>query len=283
MNTFQKKMMTGTLAAALLTGSVGLVYGQAFAETADTTSGTAATQEQAKPQDGRFGGKGRDGQGARGAHMNKEGKAGKAGKEGKEGKEGKPVGMGFGKGDLAALLGTDEETLRTELSQGKTLAQVAEEKAGLSEEALLQKLVESETAKLQEAVAAGKLTQEQADERVAKASERLKEMITSTKPLMGGKGQHGKQRDGKHIGMMGNPEVLTTILGVTKEELKAATQEGKSVADIAAEKGISREQLITALKAGMDEKLAEFIDRKRTAPASAPAGQEAPASEATGA
>ncbi|WP_168120200.1 SHOCT domain-containing protein [Paenibacillus sp. HB172176] len=72
----------------------------------------------------------------------------------------------------------------------------------------------------------------------------------------------GKRR-GRHDGspmLRSEDGVLLDTLGITGEELKAALKEGKTIADIAAEKGIDVQTVIdagvAAVKAKLDEKLA---------------------------
>ena len=81
--------------------------------------------------------------------------------------------------EIATFLGTDEATLRTELEGGKTLATVAEE-AGKSRDELKAFLTAEMTASLTEKVAAGDITQEEADAKVADAIADLDERIDGT-------------------------------------------------------------------------------------------------------
>ncbi|UUZ92945.1 YckD family protein [Paenibacillus sp. P25] len=164
------------------------------------------------------------------------------------GKEGKREGFGFGGGDLvketATLLGVDESAIKDELKQGKTLAAIAQEK-GLSEADYLQKLTEAETKAIDDAVAAGKLTQTQADKIKTNLSDRLKKEIENTFS----KGFEGKG----HAGAFRDPDAVAQALGISKQELTTALQAGKSVLDLAKEKGISEEQLRSKLKEIKDQ------------------------------
>ncbi|MDO3676846.1 hypothetical protein [Paenibacillus ehimensis] len=244
MKTFGKKLMAGTIAAGFLLGGAGLYYSQAYAATTATTeSGTTADSAQPGQGHGKFGkgGFGREGHGFRGVNILKE---------------------------TATLLNLDEQTLMDELKQNKTLAQVAQEKAGLTEDVLIQKLTEAETKAIDEAVSAGTITQEQADKRKADLADRLKQAVTDTK-LPGHRGGKGG------FGMLGNPENLTKILGITQQELTDAMKAGKSLTEIAQEKGISRDQLISQIKANLDEAIGNFVDRKPGQRPAAPAADSA--------
>lgn len=231
MKMFGEKWMTGTIAAGFLLGGAGLYYSQAYAATTTTAeSGITADSAQPGQGHGKFGkgSFGREGHGFRGVNLLKE---------------------------TAALLSLDEKTLMDELKQNKTMAQVAQEKAGLTEDALVQKLTDAETKAIDEAVSAGKITQEQADKQKSGLADRLKQAVTNTK-LPGHRGGQGG------FGMMGNPENLTKILGITRQELTDAMKAGKSLAEIAQEKGISRDQLISQIKSNLDDAIGKFVDRK---------------------
>lgn len=77
----------------------------------------------------------------------------------------------------AALLGVEPSTVWSELQKGNTLAQIAEEKAGWTEETYLAKLLATVYKDIDDAVDAGSLTQAQADTLKAKLEERLKQEI----------------------------------------------------------------------------------------------------------
>jgi hypothetical protein len=96
----------------------------------------------------------------------------------------------FGYLDAAATyLGLSETELRTQLSDGKTLADVAKAE-GKTVDGLVSALVADEKKELDAAVSSGRLTQAQADEMLANAEERFTDMVNRTKP------QHGLRRFG---------------------------------------------------------------------------------------
>ncbi len=99
-----------------------------------------------------------------------------------------------GRFDLAAAataLGMSEDELRTALEEeGATLAQVAEDQ-GVEVGTLVDALVQAAEEHVAEAVEDGRLTQEQADERLADLAERIPERVTST-----GLGSRGGHRPG---------------------------------------------------------------------------------------
>jgi AraC-like DNA-binding protein len=83
--------------------------------------------------------------------------------------------------ELATFLGIDTETLRSDRESGQTLAEIAEA-AGKSRDELKAFITDELTTSLNEKVAAGDITQEQADERLATLAENLDDMIDRTRP-----------------------------------------------------------------------------------------------------
>ncbi len=107
-------------------------------------------------------------------------------------------GMGMSDEAIATFLGIDHETLREELRGGQTLAQVAEAH-GKSRDELRAYLIEQNTTKIDEAVANGRLTADQAATAKAKFADMVDTMIDSTMPQKGAGGPRGGMPfDGKH-------------------------------------------------------------------------------------
>jgi hypothetical protein len=80
---------------------------------------------------------------------------------------------------VADLLGMTPQQLRTELQSGKSLAQIAEEK-GVSRDTLKAKILETQKARLDAAVAAGRMTAEQAEQAAARMSANVDRMLDAT-------------------------------------------------------------------------------------------------------
>jgi len=76
----------------------------------------------------------------------------------------------------AKALGIDLDALRTELQSGKTLAEVATAH-GIDVQKVIDALTADAKAKLDDAVKAGRITQEQADTRLSEMSTRLKDLV----------------------------------------------------------------------------------------------------------
>ncbi|UJF34000.1 YckD family protein [Paenibacillus hexagrammi] len=177
-----KVVLASTLAVGLLAGGgFALQHNQAFADEAGTAAAASTPSTGAAKDHKSFGSRGKGG-------FHKEQFIG---------------GFMGGKGmmDPASVLGIDASVFKEEIKQGKTIAQIAEEKANLTEDALLQKLTEAETKRIDDAVTAGKLTQEQADKMKAGLADRLKKMVESTPKSMGFQGKP----QGRMGGMMPGP------------------------------------------------------------------------------
>jgi len=148
---------------------------------------------------------------------------------------------------LSGILGLTTDEIKAELKDGRTITEIAAEQ-GLSEKQLQEALYAAMAEKLAEKVAEGSLTQEQAD----KMLERIKEGKLFGSPSPDDEG-------GRRGGPGQSFETLSGILSLTTDEIKAALKEGKTITEIAAEQGLSEEQLQEALYAAMAEKLAEKV------------------------
>jgi hypothetical protein len=154
--------------------------------------------------------------------------------------------------ETATILGVDPTTITDQLKQGKTLVQVAQAK-GITEDILLQKLTDAENQSIAAAVTSGKITQAQADKIKSGLAARLKKEV-----------EHVEGHEKGRFGSFGDPAALSQILGVTRQQLKADLQAGKSLVEIAQAKGIAEDQLINKIKDGMTAKLKQFVEKKDT-------------------
>ncbi len=92
-------------------------------------------------------------------------------------------------GDVAALVGTDAEGLKAALSEGKTLAQIAVEN-GVEVQSVIDSLVERANERIDAAVEAGKLTEEEAETKKSQAAEKIEDVVNNGF----GDGHWGKSR-----------------------------------------------------------------------------------------
>lgn len=135
---------------------------------------------------------------------------------------------GFASTVVADTLGITEDELRTALQDGKSIADLASEK-GVALDTIVNAIVADETTRLSQAVTDGKLTQEQADQRIADLKTNLPDMLSQTPPANLGPGGPGGFERGSRIGGPGSQAVIADALGMTEDELHSALQDGKSV------------------------------------------------------
>jgi len=164
----------------------------------------------------------------------------------------------------ATALGMTVEELRTALVAGTSLADVAATK-GVAVQKVIDAIVAAETAELKQHVADGKLTQARADELLAGLSARVTAMVNADIPAFGRGGRgHGGEGHGKgrRDGLPGlhDSTVLEDTLGMTREEIRAGLEAGKSIADLAKEKGVDVQKVIDALVAEARSKITEMVN-----------------------
>jgi hypothetical protein len=131
----------------------------------------------------------------------------------------------------------------------------AAKELGVEPEALESALENALGARIDAAVAAGRLTEEQAAE--------LKERLNDGElPLFGGRGGGPGHHGGRGLGLHGGELVdsAAAYLGLSEDELRSQLQDGKSLADVAAAEGKTVAGLKTALRAAAEEKLADAVE-----------------------
>ena len=155
---------------------------------------------------------------------------------------------------VAKVLGVTVEELKTELAT-KSLADIAEAK-GVDITKVTDALVAEFKAHLDEEVASGEHTQAEADAKLAEFKTRVTDMVNNVRPAGGPEGR-GHGGPGKGHGP--KLEAAAKVLGVTVEELKTELAT-KSLADVAAAKGVDitkvTDALVAEFKAHLDEEVA---------------------------
>ncbi|MCE0453585.1 hypothetical protein [Brevibacillus sp. AF8] len=170
----------------------------------------------------------------------------------KTGKMGHHGGVGLKENtELLSLLKLDADNLKEELQAGKTLAAIAQAQ-GVDSADVVALLVDQQEAKLKEAVAAGKLTQEQADKLSENLSDRVKEQVENAKPDKG----FGR---GGFIGGFEKNEELLTLLKLDADKLQEELKTDKSLAAIAEAQGVSVDDLVALLVKQQETKLKEAV------------------------
>lgn len=121
-------------------------------------------------------------------------------------------GFGIGLDAAATALGITADELKAELKDGTSIADVAKEK-GVDLSKVTDALVAEATTRINEQVTNGKLTQEQADERIAQLKDRITSAVNGEFPAggpggggPGGRGGRGGWGHGPSSGAPGAPE-----------------------------------------------------------------------------
>jgi len=164
--------------------------------------------------------------------------------------------------EAATAIGIDKAALEASLKSGKSIVEAAAEK-GISEADLTAKLTADRSGKIDEAVKAGKLTADNA----AQMKQRLGKHLTfvlNDKQLLERIEKRGHGH-GHHHGLKPDADKLAKALGMSKDELRSSLKSGKSLADIAAAKGMSRQQLVATIKEQLTPSIEKMIDRKKPA------------------
>ena len=161
--------------------------------------------------------------------------------KGKGGKMGSPE-------TLATALGVDTETLRSEFAAGKSIADIAAEQ-GIAIDTVVAALVADLEEHLNEHVADGSLTVDEAAEKLASAEDRISEKVNEVPPT---RDRNSGPRRGGQL-----PAAVLEMLGIDGPALREAFSEGKSVADIAEENGVEIGDIVGAL---VDERAAHLAE-----------------------
>jgi AraC-like DNA-binding protein len=144
---------------------------------------------------------------------------------------------------IAEALGMSEADLQSALQTGKSVAAIAQERQ-VALNTVVAALMADYREQLQQAVTAGRLTQAQADARLAELQRELPTRLSqSFQP-----GERGLGRGGRAgMGGMASMATIAQTLGITESELITALQAGKSVAAIATERQIDLNRVINAV------------------------------------
>ncbi|NJP04971.1 MAG: hypothetical protein HC837_04760 [Chloroflexaceae bacterium] len=158
---------------------------------------------------------------------------------------------------VAEALNMTMADLVAELNDETSIADVATAH-GVAVETVIDAVVADAQEHLQQHVTDGKLTQEEADERLAQIREevttRINEAGTPSAPR-----DHGPRDGGRH-GML---DVVAETLNMTVEDLVAELNDETSIADVATAHGVAVETVIDAVVADAEEHLQQHVDDGR--------------------
>jgi uncharacterized protein YidB (DUF937 family) len=158
----------------------------------------------------------------------------------------------FNNPELLSLLKLDAGTLQQNIKSGKSLADIAAGQ-GVEEQKVIDLLVKQASERLDKAVQAGKLTQAQADEKKKNLQGQIKNRVEN-------KGGFGFKKERR--GREGHLEEVASVLGMSKEEVLTQLQSGKTLVQIAQDKGISKDELLNKLLEKQKERLSKMVEQK---------------------
>ncbi|GIP53865.1 hypothetical protein [Paenibacillus vini] len=218
-----KAITASALALAITLGGGAVLAGQAFAASdSNTTSSTSSATQRAD----------------------------KGTLKGKGGHHG--IGVKLDNTAIAALFGMTETELETAERSGKSLAAVAEEK-GISLQSVIDLVAKQLTARLDQKLADGSLTQTQYDTEKANVTEKANKLVNRELT--------GKASLGGHGGARIDEEAVAELLGISISDYETAKHAGKSMAALAEEKGVALQsvvELVTSqLTTALDKQLAD--------------------------
>jgi hypothetical protein len=152
----------------------------------------------------------------------------------------------------AAFLSISVQTLTGDLAGGKTLAQEATAK-GKTASDLIDAIVKSQQTNLDNEKAAGWITADQETAILAKYKDAVTDLVNNGPPVP----------PAEKAGVGGPLQTAATFLGMSVSDLQAALKSGKSLADVAKDKGKSVDDLVTALLAPAKTKLDQAVTDKQ--------------------
>jgi hypothetical protein len=133
-----------------------------------------------------------------------------------------PGGMAKSATEVASLLKLTEAELKAQLVSGKSLADVAKAQ-GVEVSAVVDLLVAKAQAHLAEAVTEGKMTQAEADAKLAEVTTRVTDKVNKVRPVgmgdkpgrggRGGRGHGGRGHHGNGMGKAGNIPEPAGVVG----------------------------------------------------------------------
>jgi uncharacterized protein (DUF433 family) len=151
----------------------------------------------------------------------------------------------------AKAIGISVEDLRSALKDGKSIAEVAKDK-GVARQKVIDAMVKAAEARLDEAKKA--------------LPDRIADVVDGKFKGPQGKGPDGGGPPGHRggRGFLGNSfEAAAKAIGVSVEDLRTALKDGKSIAEVAKDKGVAEQKVIDAIvKAAKDDLAAAVKDGK---------------------
>ena len=158
---------------------------------------------------------------------------------------------------IAAALGMSTDDMVVALRDGKSVAQLAQEK-GVALDTVVEALRAPRQEALAQAVANGRLTQAEADAKLAQMEEQITARLQEP-GMWKGPAEAVRRAERKGWQARGQVDTVAQTLGMSTEDLVTALRDGKSVAHLAQEKGVALDQVVEALLSPQREALAQAV------------------------
>ncbi len=160
-------------------------------------------------------------------------------------------------------LGVTTDELRQAAQDGKSLADVADEQ-GVAVSDLTDALTAEAQARLDEAVAEGKIDEERAGEISDQLAERVDQMVNATADDVRDRMSSAHRAMHKRAANRSeNVEQLADFLGLSVDELRQGRADGQTLAEMAEAQGISEDDLVQFLVDGIQERVDEAVAEGR--------------------
>lgn len=157
------------------------------------------------------------------------------------------------RGEVLESLGIDADAIQAGREADQSLTQIAEAN-GVSEADLIAAIEADVESHLADAVESGRITQEQADERLTELSANISERVNTLPSERPERGNRGAR--------FGGGEVLED-LGLTLEDVQAGREAGQTLAETAAASGVTEADLVDALVAQATERAEAAVEEGR--------------------
>ena len=168
----------------------------------------------------------------------------------------------FGRGSarittIAKALNMTEADLQTALQSGKSVSEVAASK-NVSLDTVVNAIITDETATLKQAVTDGRLTQAQADTRLANLKVTLPGQLQTH--MVAGFGNDGQRGPGGLRGVGGATlTIVAKSLNMNVTDLQTQLQSGKTIADVAKSKNVDLATISAAILADEKTRVAQAV------------------------
>ncbi|HJN93018.1 MAG TPA: hypothetical protein QGF05_09890 [Dehalococcoidia bacterium] len=162
---------------------------------------------------------------------------------------------------FADILGVEPGEIASTLQAGGTLAEVAEE-AGVDPDALVSAMLAELSSRLDQAVTDGNLTQDEADDKIAQATERATTFVYEG-PQNDGPRPNGPRPDGQRPGRPNQGQQLNLVadlLGLEPGDVASTLAQGGTLADAATAAGVDPDVIVDAIVAASTDRVEQGVE-----------------------